>query len=62
MKTMKIGDSVIRVKEDLVDSHVSAGYKFVPKSEWKKLRDAGSSKKEKKEPVTEQKQTKHGKK
>ena len=35
---MKLGDSVIRVSEEQADARVAAGYKFCPKSEWKKQR------------------------
>lgn len=35
MKTMKKGDSVKRVKEKEVDSHLKDGYAYCPKSEYK---------------------------
>ena len=35
MKTMKHGDTIVRVKEVDVTSKLNAGFKFVPKSEWK---------------------------
>ena len=37
MKTLKLKDKVIRVKEEKVDGFINAGYKFCPKSEFKKL-------------------------
>ena len=51
MKTMKLGNELpIRVKETDVDRKLAAGYKFCPRSEWKRLvRD--SDKAEKKENI-----------
>lgn len=39
MKTMKKDDKVIRVSEDKVKHYLNEGYKFVPKSVWKKVRN-----------------------
>lgn len=53
MKTMKLGNELpIRVKEDDVIRKLADGYKFCPRSEWKKfVRD--DNKNEKKEKVVE---------
>jgi hypothetical protein len=36
MKTMKINSTIVRVKEKEVAKHLEVGYKFIPKTEWKK--------------------------
>lgn len=38
---MKLGDSIIRVSEEQTNAKLAAGYKYCPRSEWKKIRDAG---------------------
>jgi len=41
MKTIYGENQVLRVKNEIADVKVKSGkYKFVPKSEWKKVRDA----------------------
>ena len=47
MKTMRNGDSVIRVKEKEVDAKLAAGYKYCPKKAWKDINS--TAKREKKD-------------
>jgi hypothetical protein len=35
MKTLKLNNTIVRVKDKDVDKFLSIGYKYVPKSEWK---------------------------
>ena len=46
MKTIKHKDEIKRVTDSQADELVKRGAKFVPKSEWKTLRDANKKKKE----------------
>jgi hypothetical protein len=40
MKTMKLGDTLIRVGDKDAESYRAKGYKYCPKKEWKeKIRD-----------------------
>lgn len=42
MKTMKLGDSFIRIAEKDVKTRINGGWNYCPKSEWKKnVRDFG---------------------
>ena len=60
MKTMKLkNDSLKRIKEDDVDRHISLGYKFCSKKEWKEnVRDLNKTKKEPKQKEPKQKKSK----
>lgn len=50
MKTLKKDNKIIRIKENKVDECLNVGYRFCPKSEWKKnVRDVSMKKKKKKE-------------
>ena len=46
MKTINYKDEIKRVTDSQADELVKKGAKFVPKSEWKALRDANKKKKE----------------
>lgn len=46
MKTINYKDEIKRVTDSQADELVKKGAKFVPKSEWKTLRDANTKKKE----------------
>lgn len=59
MKTMKLGEQIRRVKEDVVYSHLAQGWTYCPRSEWK---DKVRTKVEKKsEVVSEETETKKNK-
>lgn len=60
MKTMKKGDTIVRVKDKESITHLKMGYEYIPKSEWKKERKELKSVKEEKE-VKSEKKTKRGK-
>lgn len=50
MKTMKLNNNIVRVKEKDVDHHLDMGYKYTTKKDWKvNVRDFEKPKKEKKE-------------
>jgi hypothetical protein len=36
MKTMKLGNEIIKVKNTAVDGYLSKGWSYCPRSEWKK--------------------------
>ena len=36
MKTMQNGSSIVRIKDESASSYFKRGYRFVPKSVWKK--------------------------
>lgn len=38
MKTMKKGDTIVRIKDKNCNTHLKMGYEYIPKSEWKKIR------------------------
>jgi hypothetical protein len=49
MKTIKYKDEIKRVTEQQADDLIKRGATFVPKSEWKVIRDANKKKKDKEE-------------
>ena len=49
MKTITKNDSYERVTDEVADVRIKTGWKFCPKSEWKKnVRDSGTEEKKKK--------------
>ena len=61
MKTMKLGDSVIRVKDEEVKKKLSDGYSYCPKGEWKKIHGRKAVLKEKAEEVVQKKEERSAK-
>lgn len=53
MKTMKKGDSVIRVKEEEINKKLSEGYFYCPKLDWKAINSRSAKLKEKAEELKE---------
>lgn len=46
MKTIKYKEEIKRVTDSQADEFIKKGAKFVPKSEWKAIRDVNKKKKE----------------
>jgi hypothetical protein len=46
MKTMKLHDKIVRIKEEDVDKLSKIGYVFIPKHEWKEMNKADETEKE----------------
>lgn len=44
MKTLKLGDSIIRVEDKKVNGYIKMGYEYVPKSTWKETRKESKEK------------------